>query len=47
MKFYGPNRFVWGSVVVVALQSTFRAEIHQKSYFFYFLKIIFEISVSK
>jgi hypothetical protein len=46
MKFYGPNRSVSGIVAAVALQNTFCAEIHQ-NYFFYFLKIIFEMSVSK
>jgi hypothetical protein len=31
----------------VAFQSAFRAEMHQNDVFFYFLKIIFEISTSK
>jgi hypothetical protein len=36
-------------VVVVAIdfQSAFRAEMHQNNVFFIFLKIIFEITVSK
>jgi len=34
------------SVVAIAFQSAFRAEMHQND-FFYFLKIIFEISTSK
>jgi hypothetical protein len=33
-------------VVVVAFQSVFHAEMHQND-FFYFLKIIFDISISK
>jgi len=37
---------VFGSVVAVAFQITFRAEIHANN-FFYFLKIIFDISTSK
>jgi hypothetical protein len=37
---------VFGSVVAVAFQITFRAEIHAND-FFYFLKIIFDISTSK
>jgi len=37
---------VFGSVVVVAFQIAFRAEIHVND-FFYFLKIIFNISTSK
>jgi hypothetical protein len=37
---------VFGSVVAVAFQITFRAEIHAND-FFYFLKIIFNISTSK
>jgi len=37
---------VFGSVVVVAFQIIFRAEIHAND-FFYFLKIIFNISTSK
>jgi hypothetical protein len=37
---------VFGSVVVVAFQIAFRAEIHAND-FFYFLKIIFDISTSK
>jgi hypothetical protein len=37
---------VFGSVVVGAFQIAFRAEIHVND-FFYFLKIIFDISTSK
>jgi hypothetical protein len=37
---------VFGSVVVVAFQSAFYLEMHQ-NIFFYFLKIIFDISASK
>jgi hypothetical protein len=37
---------VFGSVVAVAFQIAFRAEIHAND-FFYFLKIIFNISTSK
>jgi hypothetical protein len=37
---------VFGSVVAGAFQITFRAEIHAND-FFYFLKIIFDISTSK
>jgi len=37
---------VFGSVVAVAFQIAFRAEIHVND-FFYFLKIIFNISTSK
>jgi hypothetical protein len=37
---------VFGSVVVVAFQIAFCAEIHVND-FFYFLKIIFDISTSK
>jgi hypothetical protein len=37
---------VFGSVVAVAFQITFRAEIHAND-FFYFLKIIFDISTLK
>jgi len=37
---------VFGSVVVVAFQIAFRAEIHAND-FFYFLKIIFDMSTSK
>jgi hypothetical protein len=37
---------VFGSVVVVAFQIAFRAEIHAND-FFHFLKIIFDISTSK
>jgi hypothetical protein len=39
--------FVYKSVVAVAFQSVFHLEIHQNNIFFYFLKIIFDISVSK
>ena len=35
------------SVAVVVFQSAFHTEMHQNDIFFYFLKIIFEISVSK
>jgi hypothetical protein len=34
-------------VVAVAVQSVFRLEIHQNDVFFYFLKINFEINISK
>jgi len=34
-------------VVVVIFQSVFHAEMHQNDVFFYFLKIIFEISQLK
>jgi hypothetical protein len=37
---------VFGSVVVITFQIAFRAEIHAND-FFYFLKIIFDISTSK
>jgi len=37
---------VFDSVVVIAFQIAFRAEIHAND-FFYFLKIIFDISTSK
>jgi CDP-glycerol glycerophosphotransferase (TagB/SpsB family) len=37
---------MFGSVVVVAFQITFRAEIYVNN-FFYFLKIIFDISILK
>jgi len=37
---------VFGSVVAVTFQIAFRAEIHAND-FFYFLKIIFDISTSK
>jgi hypothetical protein len=37
---------VFGSVVAVTFQIAFRAEIHAND-FFYFLKIIFNISTSK
>jgi hypothetical protein len=37
---------VFGSVVAVVFQIAFRAEIHGND-FFYFLKIIFDISTSK
>jgi hypothetical protein len=37
---------VFGSVVAVAFQITFRAEMHAND-FFYFEKIIFNISISK
>jgi hypothetical protein len=37
---------LFGSVVVIAFQITFRAEIHVND-FFYFLKIIFHINTSK
>jgi len=38
---------VFGSVVAVAFQIAFRAEIYANNVFFYFLKIIFDISTSK
>jgi len=37
---------VFDSVVVGAFQITFRAKMHAND-FFYFLKIIFDISISK
>jgi hypothetical protein len=37
---------MFGSVVAVAFQITFRAEMHASNVF-YFLKIIFDISTSK
>ena len=37
---------MFDSVVVIAFQIAFRAEIHAND-FFYFLKIIFDISTSK
>jgi len=37
---------MFGSLVVVAFQITFHAEMHVND-FFYFLKIIFDISISK
>jgi len=40
------NGSLFGSVIAVAFQITFRAEIHAND-FFYFLKIIFDISTSK
>jgi hypothetical protein len=40
------NMFIWG-VVVVAFQSVFHSEMHQNNIFFIFLKIIFDISISK
>jgi hypothetical protein len=40
------SKSVFGSVVTVAFQIAFRAEIHANN-FFYFLKIIFDISTSK
>jgi hypothetical protein len=40
------TKSVFGSVVAVAFQIAFRAEIHAND-FFYFLKIIFNISTSK
>jgi hypothetical protein len=38
---------LFGSVVAVAFQLTFRAKMHANNIFFYFLKIIFDISTSK
>jgi hypothetical protein len=38
---------VFESVVMVAFQSVFYLEMHQNNIFFYFLKIIFDISVLK
>jgi hypothetical protein len=38
---------MFGSVVMVVFQSIFHAEMHQNNIFFYFLKIIFEISALK
>jgi hypothetical protein len=40
------TKSVFGSMVAVAFQITFRAKIHAND-FFYFLKIIFDISTSK
>jgi hypothetical protein len=37
---------MFGSVIAVAFQIIFRAEMHAND-FFYFLKIIFDISTSK
>jgi hypothetical protein len=34
-------------VVMIAVQSAFRLEMYQNNIFFYFLKIIFDISTSK
>jgi hypothetical protein len=39
------KKLVFGSVVAVAFQSAFYLEMHQNN-FFYFLKIIFDISAS-
>jgi hypothetical protein len=41
-----PIKGVLGSVLAVAFQITFSAEMHAND-FFYFLKIIFDISTSK
>ena len=38
---------MFGSVVTVAFQSVFHAEMYQNDVFLFFLKIIFEISASK
>ena len=38
---------MYGIVVVVAVQNAFRLEMHQDHIFFYFKKIIFDISASK
>jgi hypothetical protein len=38
---------IFGSVDMVVFQSVFCVEIHQNDIFFYFLKIIFDISASK
>jgi len=38
---------LFGSVVAVAFQIAFRVKIHTNDVFFYFLKIIFDISTSK
>jgi hypothetical protein len=35
-----------GSVVAIAFQSAFYLEMHQNNIFFYFKKIIFDISAS-
>jgi hypothetical protein len=40
------HKGLFGSVVVVVFQSAFHSEMYQND-FFYFLKIIFEISASK
>jgi hypothetical protein len=39
------KKLVFGSVVAVVFQSVFYLEMHQNN-FFYFLKIIFDISAS-
>jgi hypothetical protein len=38
---------MFGNVVAVAFQITFRAGMHANDIFFYFLKNIFDISTSK
>jgi hypothetical protein len=38
---------MFGSVIAIAFENVFRAEIHQNDIFFYFLKIIFKIIISK
>jgi hypothetical protein len=37
---------LFGSVVAVTFQRNFYLEMHQNDLFFYFFKIIFEISIS-
>jgi len=44
--FFYPAKSVFDSVVLVAFQIIFHAEIHAND-FFYFLKIIFDISTLK
>jgi hypothetical protein len=38
---------LFGSVVAVIFQSVFHLEMYQNNIFFYFLKMIFKISISK
>jgi len=41
------RQWVFGSVVAVAFQSVFHLKIHQNNNFYYFLRIIFDINISK
>jgi len=41
------NKRVFGSMVAVTIQSVFYLEMNQNDIFFYFKKIIFDISISK
>jgi hypothetical protein len=41
------NKMFGSYVVAVAFQSAFYLEMHQNNYFYYYLKIIFDISASK